>query len=89
MSIPCSDTYLLEKRGRELLKVATKGCFRSKKNLKFSIFDTIFQEQKQCSATKSGVTVINIAQLYLPHIQFSGSWCRFFIQSSHQSFFKR
>ena len=39
-------------RGRVLLKVATRGCFRSKKKSQFSIFETIFLKQKQCGVAE-------------------------------------
>ena len=52
MSIPCSAAYLLEMIGRVLLKVATQVCFQSKKNRKFSIFETkksVLCDQKNLS----------------------------------------
>ena len=52
ISIPCSATYFLEMRRSVLLKVATKGCIRSKKKRQFSILETIFLKQKRCSPTE-------------------------------------
>ena len=38
--------------GRVLLEVVTKSCFQGKKDLQFSIFETILLKWKQCGATK-------------------------------------
>ena len=66
MLMPVSETNFLEVSAHVSLKVATKGSFRGKKTLKFSIVSAFFLKQKRGSATKKiGKTLIRLSLICL------------------------
>ena len=65
MNISCTATYFLKTAARFSLKVTTKASFRFKKVWKLRFFRLLFKSKNGEVRSKNGVTVINLAWLYL------------------------